>query len=100
MNALDDLANFCVEHLGRLLAEWFLELFLLAFRPSIAYRTYCVIHAIVGTYFECNFGNLLQVVLSTSRNLAKEDFFRDTASKCHTHSVDQLRSSEEEAFRR
>lgn len=99
MGALDDLANFCVQHLGRLLTEWLLELFLLTLLPAITYGSNCVIHAIVGTNFERNFGNLLQIVLGASRNLTEENFLRDTASKGHAHSVDQLGGSEEETFR-
>lgn len=99
MNTLDDLAYFCVKHLSSLFAERLLELFLLAFRPTIAHWTNRVIHAVVGTNFERNFSDLLQVILCASRDLAEKNFLGDTTSNCHTHSVNQLGSSEEETFR-
>ena len=97
-NIRDHFSDLGIEHLTRLLAERFLELFRLPSSPSIAHGPNNVIHPIIGTRFKCQLGDLLQVILSTSRHFSEENLFGNAATKSHAHPVEELRCREEIPF--
>lgn len=52
----------------------------------------------IGAHFKRHPGDLLQIVLSTCCDLAKEDLLGDTASERHAHAVGQLLRRVQVAF--
>ena len=86
-----------IEHLRRLLAEGLDQGLLRRVSTSVAYRSDDGVHAVVCDGLEGDFGDLLEIILSTGRDVlvSEEDFLRDTTTEGHAYPVEHLRCGEQ-----
>jgi hypothetical protein len=89
----DHLSNFGIEHLRRLLAKRLRPVLLRSLSATIANGSNDIVHSVVRASFKRHPCDLLQVVLSTRRNVScsKENLLRYPTTQSHTYPVHHLR---------